>query len=861
MLAMSSMAHAVNPTIQEKVGGESGDWPNSVQNNINKVSDKTVSLLDDEVDGFMKDIGMSVFEELTQFQPYSGKIGNAYLGAKVYRRVFANHDIFDSHTVIDTFEIPVSIPLWSASEALGSELSVGLSLGSSGHFKVENIRQVVPKALSTYPSWGDFSLKKEFFEKLNFRNLLRFFDESLGYTEEELKETNAYLEGERDKISEGEWLEDDRDKFYLARKFNNPGSKARYGKLLNLFTSPLKLPVKAKHLEKLHHGEIISYTADGLIQLTGSIGWSYNVTGVIDPVGGQISKSTYLSGKYRVSIIKEDKRFVRVKVSRLKTKGINTSFYPLTVKKTLLDGLAVIGIGLEQDVILTPFQFSSNKSTSDSFDVMYRYDLEQKSGVEAYEKAVWGFLKDSGDIAIEDEGSNSPAVEKLISKESKSKTKQKYKKFEINFVFKSTSSKSKTIDHSVIHIPSGPDMGIHYVKNGTVSRVREWSTIWNYKERKEEKFKVSLNEERINEGDIKGFGLSVEMNSYDNKTTGKELNSYIKKCHDMIGFDGVNRKIISNVPLKRPDVNKDGVLSGYSKAWYGESRFLCKSQYDWFHLQKFIYKTRDQKIAILEKVMKLERFKQTLKDEENSFNYENNITTAEKRAIDLLRHWEKLESISDDYIRLHEALTKMIDTTSKSYDMARVLHASCKERKVPFLVRAYNESFDHINLNEENFHLADNISSIAANQLAIDSIGPRTKYDRSAIVSGINTKILRNGNIELNFHLNQNPKFIFFDLQASKYDATRLRAKLIIQNKGEFKQGINKLVIGPGISRRISRFFSYFTEGTKYELGMAYSRDGIRWGGVSGHGFFYRVPKYLKVTKKKDDPKKVNNAR
>lgn len=832
-------------TMLETVGGEVEDVPGGLAKGLQKTKDKTTDFIDSSVDDITRDLGMSLFEELTNFELFNKSFGDLNVKLQVQRRLYPNFDIFDSYTVVDTFRIPFSLPIINSSKALEfiPGLQAGFSLGASGSFQVQDIRQVVPKFITSYPSWGDFSLKKNFFENINLENIKEFFSGSINYTEKEKESLYEYLSGARNAIKEDEVIELHKDKGFVKKILQDQSNVARYGKILNVFTSPLKIPLKAKSVKKLHVGEIVSYTSSGYLQLAGNIGWNYDITGITSPLKSQVSLSTYVNGTYRVSIMRDGKDSAKVKVSRIKSMGINKSLYPISLQHTLLDSFAVLGFDVDLDLSFIPFKFNSGKSKGTSFDVIYKYDLTQEKGRKAYQKAVKGFLAYSEKIHLSELKTDTPnpAVRKVVKKETNFTNKSRSNAWELNFIFKRTRSNNLTYSRSKIHIPSGPDKGTHYVKSGVVHRAKQWSNIFGFKEKKSQIFTVQMDEEKINNNDPTGFSLMAQFTTEDNKTTGRELNKYLKKYHTALGWDGVNQRIMPHVPKRLPkkeDIDDDGEVEySWKKAWYGKTSIYLKMQYDWPQIQKFINKDPVEFAKIL-----TDLFNINIKVNDDIFKELNAKASRvknsrKKRKIiklkGILKDWLKLRNYKN-LTHLHKKLSRFFKEHKKGFKLARVIRLALAGERVAYTYTLNNEDLGTFSNTQSNFTTVEDITAKANSSLSFDRIGNRPPENTKDSVQEVKLEKQDDGRIKVLIKLAHVPEFIYLRFKDFTFNSTHAEIRKVISNKERFKVGENVFYISKKDNKFkfLSQWSKLIKNHRKFILSAGVSIDGHSWSGV-----------------------------
>ena len=835
-----------NPTLEEtqemleEIGGEEETWATQLGG---KIKEETTTLIDESIDDITSDIGTTIFEELTQFNLFQFKLGERITGeVKAYRRIFPNYDILNSYTIVDTYRIPVNIPLYSQSVPLGDivGLSAGLSLGSSNSFEINNIRQAIPGKISSYPRFRDFLKKEKFLKGISWKKIKDFFVGSFRYDDAELDALNSRFSLLKTEIRSSEMVDDRGIKYFTTAYLEDPVNQARFGKIANIFLSPLKFPVKAKMLRHLHHGEIVSFTSNGYLHLSGNVGWNYTLEGITNPLTAQVSTTTYLNGTYRVSVLKENDRYAQVKITRLSRKGISKSFYPLTINHTLFDGIAVLGVDLGQKITFSPFRYSSGRSKSHSFERVYRYDLEQEDGVKAYEKAIFGMLVKSEQMSELYKEDETPAVQKVIEKETFSRDRNRSAKFEINYIFKATSSKNLSIGRSRIYLGSGKDKGVHYIKHGTSTKIKQWSSIFGSKERKQQTIQVSMDQNRLEKGEESSFGVSAKFFIEDNRTSGKELKRYVDQFNSILGFDGKFQTVFKPFPIRVPkktrksdeDTGSNIRNNSLQVAEYKKSNLYMHLQFGKEHIKTFLKTPEVVKKSILTQVFELSEPYEKLEGFNHDLDTRDEMGFNKARRV--LKKWNKLSQITD-YDELHLALSRFFHMSNVSYeDKVILFRKSLIDQNFTFQYNIFNEKLGRSTQSKKTAFVVDNVSHLANDLLNFDRIGNRNFGNAKAVVTSISHEKLKNGVVKVKIDLPVEPTFIFLKLDNRTLNFTRDSIQQVLGNQEKrFKKGVNTLTLDPESKDPIvQKFLQIYENSRKFRFSVAIALEDANWGGV-----------------------------
>lgn len=850
LLAMfaTSGLFAANTDLENAAGVPPENWGADAMSAISKARDKSFDFVHEQVDDVSKRIGMSIFEELTRFELFKVENANFSGSIKVQRRLFPNFDIFDSYTVVDTFELPSSIPLPALidpTEIIPGVLG-GLTVGLYGNMTVTNIRQVSPLKMERLLTWA--SLKDELthidprVREANdeISRLMKKYDLSKKELIKQINETNKNETEDNDYE-----VQTQLSKNIIANYLDDSETKARFGKLINVFASPLRLPLSHNGMKRLTPGEIVSYTANGLVQLSGNIGWSYGADLPIVGPRGQISAVTYLNGTYRISIMKEDDKHAQVKLTRIGAHGNGVHFYPLLFGYNLFDGIAVMGLSLSKEVSFAPFRLSLNEARSESFDLVYRYDLTDEDGQECFDQALKGFFACSEENYLL-ANRNNPSVEKIVSIDSKSKSLWRDTQFELKYLVKRYAKRGKTFTHSKITMPNDNlEDETFFVKNGVASREKSWSTIFGTKEAYSHSFKVSLDEVKYEKRDPEG--LTIELNFFlqDDSTTGREFNRYTSKLNELVGLDGIDQSLFEPVPTHIPQEveDKEGNKSTQDfTARYGDTQIFFKFQLNTPQINKFVFQSDLEFQNILDQVydqnLKLSSKMQDC-GEENCFGgFKFN------KAKKMFQAWQALRN-SKDLNELHKMLVEFVYLEKDPIRVLNMLRWSVPGEDLAFHYNANNKIFGNRSDSGKIFFTTDTISGKASAKVNFDTIGPRTKSSADAKVLSLESKRLDNGHIEISFELNSTPKFIFFDLKRHTLHIRHDETRLILPNKGRFKEGKNTIILDPYSETKWVRDLSQTMKNANtFVLSMAISHDESEWSSLKSTEFIVRKLDY-----------------
>jgi len=521
-----------------------------------------------EWDRLMAQLSEGLFASVSNLDILSTKLGDFGLGVRVSRSIYDNKDIFNSWTVIDTFKVDLSVPIFGTSSMLiggGPIGSLSFSLGTSGGLEFMNIRQVLPNRYSHVPKLEERAEKLK--QGIKSYTEARAQSESVD-DDSAVVEINTDVPPEIPIPDEQEGLipiEQPDQPWYIF----DPLRKAQYSKFWNLVAFPARLPLSVDWLKYMDKGEIMSYNVSGTVQLGGGIGWNLDVSGLTSTANFGVGISTYLRGDFNIAVLKEDDRFVRVKLMRKRTTGKGFSIGAGTLNETIFEGVLIASFKIgKQNFKLIPFKLSVGNSYSNVFDVSYRYDLHNEIAKEAYQKAVLGFFALSEEASKGMGRIDNPPVVKTFERDSLVRSQAIKKDMQLWLIVKhgdettvdTTNAcvtlrvkdgepvKAGEVDKTFANdIENDPDVEkwckptkedgyeTRHIFQSIAYNSESWRTWWGWFEKFKYHFKIQADYEDYIAGKQNSLSLVVDGSLEDSSTDGMELRQYINEVEYSIG--------------------------------------------------------------------------------------------------------------------------------------------------------------------------------------------------------------------------------------------------------------------------------------------------------------------------------------
>jgi hypothetical protein len=851
---------------------------NSTSTSVNwsgKILDQLLMDIGDELDDQGERLTATIFESLTDIELYEFGTEDFKLAFQIQRKVFDNHDITNTFTVVDFFRVPLSLPIPILSQGIsGSIGSVGVHLGANLSISSMNIRQVLPKELESLPSLEKVKSKKKYIETL------------------EDEDTFSTSIDDPFKPEEDEVTDEDRNVIRRIGRFlkwdtENQLQRARYSNILNLFTQPFKLPLTNQALRKMRIGEISSYKLDGSIQLGGTVGFSgLEMIGFPNLTAG-VGLTTYLHGNYKFSVLKESETQVQLKVSKGRKLGYARSIGIGAPDHEIFAGVMVLGsnIGRIKESVV-PFNLSINKYTAKEFDVGYRYDLTNPDAKQAYFKATFGMLKKSEELAAAKNG-----VTKIYTREQRTRARYKNYSMKLSLIYQKGHVTSGSQTSAVITI-NGEE---HHLFKSLNVNSKGYATLWGDSESKRYQFSSVLDGEVFAEDKDKGFALKVEASVDDQFTTADEMKSYITEIVTMTGVDD----LIIDFPKFDPEIKCENYelvnwarkpgrrrargrannhcFKRRDKAYFGKSKFFYRLNFTRKQIEKFSNYDEEKMWEILEIAFGINTGKWSSRGSRigqafahsyasllnlplTIFDLKMKSGSRLSSARKFFKHWKSLKAI-DDLEILSKTISKLFNTDTFSYEFLKVFKLTLEGEEVAYYMSAHAPKlFGTITKTGKVLEEVDTISGRASNLLEFDRVGSRINFNTSAVVKGLKVTQTSSREINIEFVLPKKPKFLFFRAdKTSSWSSFKNLGKYVLLNENDqFVVGKNKIVISLDSNDRISKELApkvFVSKYVTFMLAISFGDSG--WGNISSD----RIRVKSELIKKKREVKKQERGK
>lgn len=518
-------------------------------------------------------LGTAIFDLLEDLDLYKIDIGDGSAKFSVGRKVFDNHDVLGSYTVVDRFRVRLDYPLYTWSKALDDVLTVSFSADTNHEMDFLHIRQVassdfdamidreeVPENLIR-PGWQTTTADRKPEESRVWNRLLPTMAQTIR------PEENQAFDGL---------------------------SRARWNGLWNLLVVPFRVPFKPEWIDRIAIGDILSWRGSGTISAGPGISADLLIPGALEFFNPSLSYRLHVNGSFRISVLRESKHHVRVRITREAAFGRTLSLGGET------DGVMHLEI-FGSDVLgrltkIIPLSANHTRSLFTGFDLVYRYDLRDPDAREAYRLAVFGQLAESdelsGGAAWRDQAPDRP-VQRIAERSSNGKAIHVSTAARWGSLYKQEHSSSTDHTSIVMDVGEGPKRAFRS-RNFNVHR---WRWFWGAQERFETNVTVWVDRDRLDAGADDAVTLTLTHEIVDTITTGDELHQYIALMEDTTGRVGFfPRPPVSlppeNFPVRNGDYDFDHRTHRdvplVHPVRYGRSSFFAQATYSQDQLQRFL---------------------------------------------------------------------------------------------------------------------------------------------------------------------------------------------------------------------------------------------------------------------------------
>ncbi len=762
--------------------GSTNLWSQSLDSPQDKVTvemwpDKLWTDLSREVDLSGTQLTNVLFDQIDNLNLWSTSRNNFSTQFSVKRSVFDNQDILNTYTVNDQFSINLGKSGTAYSIPLAPSLvtPINFNLGVGGKLVFNHIRQVFSKKYPNLPK-----------------------------VQEIQKEVSAELSV----------IEEEDQKWWAI----DPNWKPRLSQFWNPLITMWRIPWTKEGLNKIKSGDLISYSTSGYVSVGVESGFlPLKITPGVDVSFG-LGLQVYVKGEFRITLLKESDRFVRVKVTHVKSLGQALTGGARTNDIRVMDGILLFeGKKLEyqisdQDVTVIPFKFTVDRETKNQFDVGYRFDLEDPLAEEAFEKAMRGNFKRADEVSR-----IKSCVTHLLTREALEKRTSLSYQLGLNWLYNFGKSREKKDLWATIQRPDGTKE----IFKSSLQMAKGWTTFWGSGEKQNFLFTTLFDRTAYEKKDDNSFQLVSEALYEDVNTSGKEMRKYIHDIQSVLG----SRQILPELPIMVPKENSTKLISAH----YQRSSFYFGQYFSQKQVMRFLM--TDPVLAW---------------DISNrSFDYVKVGIQKTGRVTRFYNHWMKLqkkfkENLSaDEMIEALQELRLLFRYQARAIHAMRALVLSLDGEDVDYFISATNRSFGRIQFRGRVQTNAEKLLQIADETVDFENKVGLYRPDLGAKINDFKIEQLPNSKLKVSFNLPKGMKFIYFKLmRTSGWKKVKNVKDLIYSNNNRFHEGPNEWILGPDSQDHLDRaLWDALQAEDYYTMQLSASSEGQSWGRIESFRF------------------------
>lgn len=745
--------------------------------------DKIWTDLSREVDRSGTQLTNVLFDQIDEFGLWSWDKNNNSANVRIKRKVLDNQDMLNTYTVNDQFSINLERSATEYSIPLIPSVTnpVNFNFGVGGKLVVNHIRQVFSAKYPHLPKIED--LKKE-----------------------------ANKDGEVFEQEEKKWWEID------------PSWRPRLAKFWNPLITIYRIPWTKEGLEKISDGDLVAYSASGYVSVGVEGGFLplRIIPGVDVSVG--VGVQAYVKGEFRITLLKESDRYVRVKVTKINSLGQGLTAGATTNEIKVMDGFLVFeGKKLEfdvsdQKVTVIPFKLSLDRETKRQFDVGYRFDLQDPKAEEAFEKAMRGNFKVAEDLA-----KINSSVTHLLTRKALEKRRSTSYQLGLKWIYNYGRSRENKNLSATIEKPDGT----REIFKSSLQLAKAWTTLWGSGEKENFVFTTLFDKTAYLNHEENSFQLVSEAIYEDVHTSGKEMRSYIHDIQSVLG----GRQVLPELPLMVP---KEKSMS-LKTAQYKRSSFYFGQYFSQKQVMKFLMtdSTRAWEIAV------------------KSFDYVKDPDQRSGKVNRFFQDWMTLqkrfkqELNVEEMIEALQSLRLLFRYQSRAIHAMRALALSLDGEDVDYFISATNRSFGRIQFRGRVQTNVEKLLQMADETVDFENKVGQFRPDLAAKINDLKIEQLPDSSIKVKFNLKKGMKFIYFKLlRSSGWKKVKNVMDLIYVNNDRFKEGPNEWIIRPDSKDHLDEAIqSALTTQDYFTLQMSASFQGQAWGRIESFRFKY-APTY-----------------
>lgn len=627
----------------------------------------------------------------------------------------------------------------------------------------------------------------------------------------------------------------------------------------------------------MDEGELISFGVSGFVELGPNIGFSTMPFDLPGSLSARASYRIFVKGHFKITILKENDRFVRVKVTRKRERGSRFIIgggardYEAFEGILLFEGKKLETKILDTKLSLVPFKFNIEKKYIKSFDVGFRYDLKYPQAREAFKKSVFGSFAKSLELhGRVDPDSNEVAVERLFVKDAFGRQTNTNHRLNLEIFNKNIGKRTESIE-AKLTLPNGE----HLVFKESKRIEKEWKVAWGRFEKLHYNYTISLDKTAYLEGKPNSFQLIVEANIEDSHTNGKEMQAYIKQIRAAIGNQEILPDLPTHLPRHQRIIYSDGdeTIEDSGKmrrARYRKSSFYYGYNINQGQLEKFISTPKEKMWGYIESAFGIKAGKWSTRANRVKYRALNLLPSLANSPLFLAnihlkkgsdvevatRIYKKWNKLQKQYVKKNEddlfedidqkikLLSEMFSAKHFGHELLRLVMLSLKDQEMDYFLVATNDSFGRISQRGRVTTNPEYLLNLTDENIGFERLAGGFKSNPDILIKNLESKVLDDGRVQFDFELDHETKILYLKLfKTNRLQKFTILGELAYRNKTRFKKGKNTLIIDKKSLYEIEHILGAQLElNNFYSLTLSSTTDGFSWSKVATTRFHYIEP-------------------
>ena len=738
------------------------DWPSSIWNTLRKYTQDNRVQFSNALFDTIDDIRLAKISFASD---------NANVAIKSKREVYNNHDVLNTWTVIDRFHINLGYNrnISINQSVISAVPDLNFTLGTSTGLEWSHLR-LIPKnsAIVDINTESEEIKNSKWFKNLGLNNETPSEDEDLLITPDPLPA--------------------------------DPSLKPRFQKTLSRLVTAFKIPrTVKKFIQTLGDGEMVSYYGYGAIEPGVSIDWDFIDDKITQAAFAELSANFYIKGGFKISILKENNRFSRIKISRIFDRGHSRSLQILRLKQELFEGILVFNKNrASYSYVFKPFEITRSKDISRFTDMVFRYDLQDPLALQAFEEALRGRFGLSKKLA--NQNNDSPTVKEITKRIGRRTSTHKPKNIKL-LLFSYKKDRFNEMFEGSVELGENN----HQIFKSQNANIVSHRYLWGVSESKTNQFTISIDNKM-------GAFVTAESFLDDSRTRGTEINQYLKQAELVTGQDN----ILPRLPPQLGGSRKNPI--------YGRSSFYFGYHLDPNNLT-FLSRVPDT----LKREYIINAFKLLKPD---SVINESSIETIIKRW-DLLKTWPWISSDSRpvSFPEANKILNQIFSEQRFTQELMIAFRLALAGESIDYFVSIQNPVLGRIYERGKFQPDIERLLKQTDAELGFEGVKGQNRANPDA---SIDEWQVTDYPLSLSFKAHSAPNVIYLSLKKhnSNHSSQKIHERVLINRSKHYKTGWNKINLDSGYAdQEIEKeFIEKLEPDSVYSLSIAYSIDKIYWG-------------------------------